>query len=335
MRVYDATGKLLVHRTSDALAAADYDSGWVSFSQGEEKELTHDLGTSDLMIDIMGRVSQTASEANNVYGHWSLNESTGTNVPDTSGNGYDGTTQNMENADWIAGKLNNCLTFDGVDEYVSFGDIAIFSRLDDFSIEAWVKTTMAGTGMIVAKQGGAGAKQGYCFFMASGRLHCILANTVLAGGNRIQVSSTNTVNDGSWHHVVVTYDGSSAASGVNFYIDGSLETPITIFDNLTGSISTSEDFEIGARGSGGYNRFAGDIDEVLVYEKELALSYIEDRYNSGNGLEDYTLETVSNEGIGNSSTGYYISDLTSTTIKVTRGATNSTASEIRTRIWSA
>ena len=43
------------------------------------------------------------------YGHWSINEESGTNVPDTSGNARHGTATNIEDADWIAGKLGNAL----------------------------------------------------------------------------------------------------------------------------------------------------------------------------------------------------------------------------------
>ena len=76
-----------------------------------------------------------------VVAHYKLNENSGTNAPDSSGNGFNGTLVNMVDGDWVAGKLNNCLTFnDGNSEYVNCGDIADFERTDPFSVEAWINT---------------------------------------------------------------------------------------------------------------------------------------------------------------------------------------------------
>ena len=35
--------------------------------------------------------------------HWKLDETTGTTASDSSGNGYDGTTQNMDDSNWVGG----------------------------------------------------------------------------------------------------------------------------------------------------------------------------------------------------------------------------------------
>ena len=68
-----------------------------------------------------------------------MNETTGTNVPDISGNTNDGTTQNMDDTNWVSGKLNNGLFFDGVNEYVDCGTTGNFDSTDPFSIEQWVR----------------------------------------------------------------------------------------------------------------------------------------------------------------------------------------------------
>ncbi|MCH7591916.1 MAG: hypothetical protein IH989_03925, partial [Planctomycetes bacterium] len=42
---------------------------------------------------------------------------------DSSGNGYAGTLMNfpVDDSQWVAGRLNNALNFDGVDDYVDAG----------------------------------------------------------------------------------------------------------------------------------------------------------------------------------------------------------------------
>ncbi|GAG99723.1 unnamed protein product, partial [marine sediment metagenome] len=84
------------------------------------------------------------------YAHWKLNESSGTNVPDTSGNSRNGTCTNMEDGDWVAGKLNNCLYFDGAIEYVAFG---VLSWPSNISVEAWINMdTVSGLQVIIAQR---------------------------------------------------------------------------------------------------------------------------------------------------------------------------------------
>lgn len=45
------------------------------------------------------------SMGDNLLAVWNMDESSGTNVSDSSGNGNNGTTQNMEDADWVTGKI--------------------------------------------------------------------------------------------------------------------------------------------------------------------------------------------------------------------------------------
>ncbi len=51
--------------------------------------------------------TSTTSMGTGLVGLWHMNESSGTNVADSSGNSYDGTTVNMEDGDWITAKVPN------------------------------------------------------------------------------------------------------------------------------------------------------------------------------------------------------------------------------------
>ena len=82
------------------------------------------------------------------YAEWHLNRSSGTSVPDTSGNARNGTAVNSPT--WGAGKLNNCLTFVGASsQYVNFGDIANFERTTSWSTEFWIKTSTANASYVI------------------------------------------------------------------------------------------------------------------------------------------------------------------------------------------
>ena len=219
------------------------------------------------------------------YAQWHMNESSGVNVPDSSGNGRDGACINMEDADWVPGKLNNCLRFNEggtTNEYVNCGSIASFERTDSFSIEFWVKILgSSGSGVIrlVYKYG---SPTGYLVYSHGGQINLYLSH---ASGNRIRVKAGSGIEDGNWHHVIVTYDGSSLASGVDIYIDGALQTPAIDEDTLTGSIITGSTLRL-CYGAVTYS-LNGYLDETVIYEKKLIQAEVDVRYNSGAGSENF------------------------------------------------
>lgn len=221
----------------------------------------------------------------NVYAHYHLNESSGTNVADSSGNGRNGTAQNIEDGDWVAGKLNNALLLDGVNEYVDCHDIANFERTQAFTIEAWIKTgAVAGT--IVSRRQGAATYKGWIVNNVNGKIGFGLANSNVTSNRLLVRTIVATFNDNAWHHVVVTYDGSSLASGVTIYVDGSSQSLETVFDALTASITNIASCNLGAYNDG-TDFFNGTLDEIVIYDKELTQAEVTLRYNSGAGREDF------------------------------------------------
>lgn len=220
------------------------------------------------------------------YAHWHLNESSGLNAPDSSGNGRNGTLVNMEDEDWKVGKLNNCLEFDGVNEYVDFGDIANFERTDTFSIEGWIKTSQKG--IILGREQWTPPYRGwYIGTNPAGVLQLVLTNTW--GTNQLSAYQNNVnMIDDTWHHFIITYDGSSSVLGVKFYIDGQLRITKGNPSTLSGTIKNIIDCQM--NGANSLNElFAGKLDEVIIYEKELTQEEVALRWNSGNGIEGMSI----------------------------------------------
>jgi hypothetical protein len=86
--------------------------------------------------------------------------------------------------------------------------------------------------------------------------------------NAIHVQANQDFPEGVFTHLTITYDGSSKAAGVKFYVNGGL-IPVTVkTDKLRGDIANSIPFSIGRRGPGG-TPFDGQIDEVQIFECEL------------------------------------------------------------------
>ena len=97
--------------------------------------------------------------------------------------------------------------------------------------------------------------------------------------------SISGLDDNEWHFVVVTYDGSSLASGVNFYVDGVKDIAITIDDDtLSASILNNDPITIASREGGGIF-FTGQIDNVAIWDFELTESADTAGYNEGLGVQ--------------------------------------------------
>lgn len=108
-----------------------------------------------------------------------------------------------------------------------------------------------------------------------------LALIFIAGDNpTLLVESTISVNDGGWHLVGATYDGSGKASGVRLYLDGVSVASTTAADAISrASIANSAPFAIGNTVDRD-SPFEGMINEVAVFGEALTarqfLDLIED-----------------------------------------------------------
>ena len=164
--------------------------------------------------------------------------------------------------------LQNALSLDGTGDYASSGNIASvnFDRLDPFTLEAWVNTSASGLLTIAGQQEDVGGGTGYRIFIHDGLFRMSLNNT--SGTDQLAVNAENSlINDGNWHHVAVTYDGTGGASGVNMYIDGERYNNEIVNDNLVSSTVSTASFSIGSRNDVS-QFFNGSIDQVRVWDIE-------------------------------------------------------------------
>ncbi|GAH16570.1 unnamed protein product, partial [marine sediment metagenome] len=76
-----------------------------------------------------------------LIGCWPFDEGSGMVAYDKSGNGNDGSLENMEEEDWVDGKLNKALEFDGVNERVNVPTDESLDIGTDFSVVVWIKAT--------------------------------------------------------------------------------------------------------------------------------------------------------------------------------------------------
>jgi hypothetical protein len=232
-------------------------------------------------ILVSGGIASLKEDLTNVYARWHLNEATGLTVLDSSGNGRNGTPVNSPIS--VAGKLNNCLSFNRTSQYIDCGNIANFERTQPFSIEIWFQTTYASTQVLISKYL---SPAGWDIHMELKKLWFQLINS---STNKLQVWSDTIVATGTFHHLIITYNGSSMASGVKFYIDNILQNILINSNTLSASILNSSNLFLGKRTDGFY--YSELLDEVIIYNKELSASEVSYRYNSGIGRENVYYST--------------------------------------------
>lgn len=176
------------------------------------------------------------------------------------------------------------MLLDGVDEYVNCGTDASlsFERTNTFSIGAWINmSSLAANNFICGKLESSGNFRGWRVQVQStGDIQFFARNS---SGKVLQLKTNNTFTTSTWYHVVMTYDGSSAASGVTIYVNGNSEALTTISDTLDATIINSEPFSIGAQGLAGTPvfYFNGYLDEIVVYNTELTSGQVTNLYGNG------------------------------------------------------
>ena len=141
------------------------------------------------------------------------------------------------------------------------------TELSDFNPDApwtiglWLNAT-ASLSCPVSLIEPAGNRRGVEVICQKGRLQINLVHRW--GVSAIEVSTVTAMSNNAWHHVVVAYNGSRKASGLQVFVDGAPATFETRRDTLEGSLKNAEPLRIGRRDSGlGYY---GLIDEVRIIQ---------------------------------------------------------------------
>ncbi len=207
-----------------------------------------------------------------LVGYWPFDSVSGTMTPDMSGNKNNGTTVNSPTL--VTGKIGQALSFNG-SSGVSVSSFAI----NTLTISAWIRTTQvvgsSGSAQIINRDttGGNNSRDWQFRMQGSPAVPTIiLFNT---GGTIAGVAASTTVNDGKWHLVTATWDGST----IRMYVDGKVSGNPTSFSGTLNSGSPLLFAE--ASGATGGSNFNGSIDDVRIYNRALSAFDIQQLYHEG------------------------------------------------------
>ncbi len=259
------------------------------------------LATFDGFIDTIRFYNYTRTSAQIAWeynkgapiAHYKLDECQGTTAYDASGNENNGTitigaggettvgdcdTSSTAWGSGASGKWNGSLSFDGSDDYIDIGSsAAIKPGTGDYSISAWFKTSTDANQVVVSDRTGLVGGEGVSLIQ-NGTGNNFQYQIESSDGSETDCNIALTINDGEWHHVVLTWDNS--AGRLYGYWDVS-KTCTTASPSIIGDdISPATSLYIGQL-SGGSARMNGQIDDVRVYNYALTPHQVKEVYGGG------------------------------------------------------
>ena len=194
---------------------------------------------------------------------------------DLSGNGNHGT---LTNGPTISNNLAKYTVFDGSNDYIVSSNNTGIAGTTPRTIMAWAWMGNVSSS-VIARIGASASIQAYEMQVWSSKL--IMHRY---SGSPAHVESTSTVKLNRWYHFAISYDGSN----VKFYIDGAYDGVSSLSLN-TANAPLYVGYPVYTEGNGHMN---GNVSQVLLYNRELSASEINQNYNATKGRYAYTADIV-------------------------------------------
>lgn len=227
------------------------------------------------LINSMNRVVASNPLWNNLVAYF-----TGDNTPNDSKGTANGTLVN--GATYATGKINNALSFDGTNDYATFGNNIDLTGLAPFSFNFWVNPTAAtANAVFFSKYDGT---KGYLIRKSANGNYVNIA-ILSSGSNYISISSNSIViPSNSYSMISLTYNGTPNVSGFKIYVNATSDTLTSVYNTFTTSASNTSDFLMGCLTTNSYF-YGGRIDEIGVWDRVITQTEVTELYNSGSGKQ--------------------------------------------------
>jgi len=231
-------------------------------------------------------VTAHADIVSNLVGWWKFDEGSGTTAIDSSVNGFNLTEHNATYTSGSNSKVGPyALSFTGAStSYAEYPSNNATLATTSGTVACWFKTSSSGADS-GAYIGLISQQNDYSVFMFSGKVGYYDWNGT--GANYYNT----TVNDGTWHHVAITFQ-SGVTNGTIIYVDG-----VSRVSNIMMTSATNDcpfEVAIGSQqvnnnglncGGGQAQVFHGYIDDIRVYSRVLSANDIKQLYQySGSTL---------------------------------------------------
>lgn len=217
-----------------------------------------------------------------------LDDSTGSSARDSSPAENHGTLLGMESTDWISGKFDSALAFDGSGELISMSNVAP----GDFTISLWMRTSQVfqvtsapSAGRLILGADSPGASNDFMIAgTQGGGVNRISFQTGFAGGAQpnVAIHGSTAVNTGQWVHVALTR--AQASGEMKLYVNGVLDASGI---GSTGLLNSNPVLSLGGNPAGAATSYQGDVDQVRIFGRVLGAGEIADLHQETGELPPY------------------------------------------------
>ena len=184
---------------------------------------------------------------------------------------------------FVPGKVGQAFSLEGFNSYVNVPSSPALKPTGPFTVEAWVNYkgfTGPDGGTIVAK--GEDVDDAIDWALVIGPAQKLRPHLNVAG-DWVVFNCDSRLAPGVWYHVAMIYDGSSLSGYVNGLLDGTIAA--------SGAVqATDYPLRIGAyapvTGTHAKAYFAGQVDEVSLYNRALSANEIQAIYQAGSAGRD-------------------------------------------------
>ena len=272
---FGGTGSSTSYKLTDAGGEAvvgDGASASYKLTQGYIAQLTHSL--------------QLSVMPSGTYAYWPLDTGTGGRAYDISTTGD--VADFAGSPVWGVGKLGQALTFNGSNQ--ALATTTTQNNPNPLTVELWFKTSTTSGAQLIGfgtARSGASATHDRQLYMTNG------GQLIFGADSSHTISSSGSYNDNTWHHVAATL----GSQGLTLVVDGTrvgTDAGTTTAGNYTGYWRPAYDSLSGWPSAPNSDFFAGSLDEIHVYTRQLTDAEIKADYTAGNsGLQfAHTLPNV-------------------------------------------
>lgn len=284
--------------------------------QGNQTETVFDPGTLSENTPYYWRIDEftgtetitgdlwtfTTGQSPQLIGHWTFDNTLEDSAGSADGVFSDGSPT------YVTGQFGSAISLDGINDHVVLGDSSDlnFGIGTDFTVALWVNTIGwdNDAAIISNKNWAYGGNVGWVIAGQSGGGGWWQWNYCASGADRLDYDPAGPImNDGLWHHLCVTHDRDGAA---RFYFDGDYQSQMSLASSM-GLIDAGYPTVIGTDGAEGAEWsfwFAGDIDEVRIYNYVLTDNDVAD-LAGGTSAEDIYVNDIAMSWRMGSGSKYY------------------------------
>ena len=202
--------------------------------------------------------------------HWPLDQASGANAPDVSGNARHGVV--IGPPVWTTNAaLGGALDLSGTNNYVREAiDSAVFDGRKQFTLALWTKSADTNTsrGLVTAGTNFATPTLTLSSRTAAslGSASNVLEATFTTSRGSAQRTSANNAITNGWQHVALTWSNGLAPA---LFLNGQLDQPLKQFVTLHGVLTECPQFLVGQGPADLANSWRGLVDDVRVFPRAL------------------------------------------------------------------